>query len=40
MFICRANLNHDPPVRRMKPVIQDAVQIRNTVARQNQMHAW
>ncbi|RYG66922.1 hypothetical protein EON64_08600 [archaeon] len=30
----RGGLNHDPPVRRIKPTIQDAVQIRNTAARQ------
>eukprot|EP01038_Epipyxis_sp_PR26KG_P008264 gene8264-11184_t len=33
----RANLNFDPPVRRMKPLIQDAVQIQNTTMRQT---AW
>ena len=33
----RANLNFDPPVRKIKPVIQDAIQIQNTVARQT---AW
>jgi hypothetical protein len=30
-------LNFEPPVRKMKPVVQDAVQITNTAARQN---AW
>jgi hypothetical protein len=33
----RANLNFDPPVRRVRPVVQDAVTIQNTNARQN---AW
>eukprot|EP01036_Dinobryon_divergens_P031639 gene31639-41074_t len=33
----RANLNFDPPVRKIKPVIQDAIQIQNTAARQT---AW
>ncbi|KAJ1401596.1 hypothetical protein B484DRAFT_405674, partial [Ochromonadaceae sp. CCMP2298] len=30
----RANLNFDPPVRRARPVVQDAGQISNTAARQ------
>jgi uncharacterized protein YoxC len=33
----RANLNFDPPVRRARPVVQDAGQISNTAARQT---AW
>ena len=33
----RANLNFDPPVRQLRPVVQDAVQITTTNARQ---HAW
>jgi hypothetical protein len=33
----RANLNHDPPVRKMKPTIQDAVQISATNTRQFQV---
>lgn len=33
----RANLNFDPPVRQLRPVVQDAVQIQSTNARQ---HAW
>jgi hypothetical protein len=44
MYVCmnecvwfRANLNFDPPVRKIKPVIQDAIQIQNTAARQT---AW
>ena len=36
-YIHRANLNFDPPVRKIKPVIQDAIQIQNTAARQT---AW
>eukprot|EP00981_Chlorochromonas_danica_P006873 scaffold1498_cov180-Ochromonas_danica.AAC.24 len=32
----RANLNHDPPVRKVKPTIQDAIQITATNARQQQ----
>jgi hypothetical protein len=32
----RANLNHDLPVRRAKPIVQDAVEIRNTAVRQQQ----
>jgi hypothetical protein len=33
----RANLNHDLPVRKVKPIVQDAVEIRNTVVRQQQI---
>jgi dynein regulatory complex subunit 2 len=35
-FFFRANLNHDPPVRRVKPLIQDAVEIRNATVRLHQ----
>jgi hypothetical protein len=33
----RANVNCDPPVRKMKPVVQDTMKITNTAASQN---AW
>eukprot|EP00595_Chromulina_sp_UTEXLB2642_P002802 CAMPEP_0196767528 /NCGR_PEP_ID=MMETSP1095-20130614/41717_1 /TAXON_ID=96789 ORGANISM="Chromulina nebulosa, Strain UTEXLB2642" /NCGR_SAMPLE_ID=MMETSP1095 /ASSEMBLY_ACC=CAM_ASM_000446 /LENGTH=146 /DNA_ID=CAMNT_0042135953 /DNA_START=1150 /DNA_END=1590 /DNA_ORIENTATION=- len=32
----RANLNHIPPVRKVKPLVQDAIVIQNTIQRQHQ----
>ena len=37
MCLFRANLNHELPVKKAKPVIQDATQIRNATVRQ---HVW
>lgn len=36
----RANLNHELPVKRMRPVIQDATQIRSTAMRQHQAPSY
>jgi hypothetical protein len=36
-YVYRANLNFDPPVRKIRPAVQDAGQIVNSGTKQ---HAW